>query len=240
MRRRLRSHLAGDVVSAERLRRLRHDRQCLGVDLGLVVGEARAGCAKGVLRPGKSARRSRDGELRPLPAANQDSPQGHQRRLASVRAELLPPLPPGRAPRGSGGYVHQPSRVSVCQQKRERSMPNGDNGDKSNLKNSALNRRNILLGGTTLAAASAIVAGNRVAQAQAQPAAPPSGKKPNILVIFGDDIGQTNISAYAFGVVGYKTPNIDRIAKEGMMFTDYYAENSCTAGRSAFRRATSR
>lgn len=61
-----------------------------------------------------------------------------------------------------------------------------------------------------------------------------SAKKPNILVIFGDDIGQTNISAYSQGVVGYKTPNIDRIAKEGMMFTDYYAENSCTAGRSSF------
>ena len=60
------------------------------------------------------------------------------------------------------------------------------------------------------------------------------GKKPNILVIFGDDIGQTNISAYSFGVMGYRTPNIDRIAKEGMMFTDYYAEQSCTAGRSSF------
>jgi arylsulfatase A-like enzyme len=59
-------------------------------------------------------------------------------------------------------------------------------------------------------------------------------KKPNILVIFGDDIGQANISAYTFGVVGYHTPNIDRIAHEGMMFTDYYAENSCTAGRSSF------
>ncbi|HZF24873.1 MAG TPA: sulfatase-like hydrolase/transferase, partial [Steroidobacteraceae bacterium] len=53
--------------------------------------------------------------------------------------------------------------------------------------------------------------------------------KPNILVIFGDDVGQTNLSAYTFGLVGYKTPNIDRIAKDGMMFTDYYAENSCTA-----------
>jgi arylsulfatase A-like enzyme len=61
-----------------------------------------------------------------------------------------------------------------------------------------------------------------------------AGAKPNILVIFGDDVGQTNISAYGMGVVGYKTPNIDRIAKEGMMFTDYYAENSCTAGRSSF------
>jgi len=58
--------------------------------------------------------------------------------------------------------------------------------------------------------------------------------RPNILVIFGDDIGQSNISAYSHGLVGYKTPNIDRIAKEGMMFTDYYAENSCTAGRSTF------
>jgi len=59
-------------------------------------------------------------------------------------------------------------------------------------------------------------------------------KKPNILVIFGDDIGQTNISAYSFGVVGYKTPNLDGLAHSGMMFTDYYAENSCTAGRATF------
>jgi arylsulfatase A-like enzyme len=59
-------------------------------------------------------------------------------------------------------------------------------------------------------------------------------KKPNILVIFGDDVGQTNLSTYGFGVVGYKTPNIDRIGNEGMKFTDYYAENSCTAGRSTF------
>jgi arylsulfatase A-like enzyme len=58
--------------------------------------------------------------------------------------------------------------------------------------------------------------------------------KPNILIIFGDDIGQSNISAYTHGLVGYKTPNIDRIAREGIMFTDYYAENSCTAGRSSF------
>ncbi|UVM53416.1 arylsulfatase [Pseudomonas sp. B21-012] len=65
-------------------------------------------------------------------------------------------------------------------------------------------------------------------------AAAAAADKPNILVIFGDDIGQTNISAYAMGVVGYETPNIDRIAKEGMIFTDYYAENSCTAGRSSF------
>ena len=59
-------------------------------------------------------------------------------------------------------------------------------------------------------------------------------KKPNVLVVFGDDVGQTNISAYGFGVVGYMTPNIDHLAAEGMKFTDYYAENSCTAGRSTF------
>jgi arylsulfatase len=66
------------------------------------------------------------------------------------------------------------------------------------------------------------------------PEAQAQEKKPNILVIFGDDIGQSNINAYTHGLTGYKTPNIDRIAGEGMMFTDYYAENSCTAGRSPF------
>ena len=59
-------------------------------------------------------------------------------------------------------------------------------------------------------------------------------KKPNIVIIWGDDIGQSNVSAYSHGVMGYKTPNIDRIAREGMMFTDYYAEQSCTAGRASF------
>jgi arylsulfatase len=60
------------------------------------------------------------------------------------------------------------------------------------------------------------------------------GKKPNILVIFGDDIGRSNVSAYTHGLMGYHSPNIDRIAREGMLFTDYYAEQSCTAGRSSF------
>ncbi|MFG0723366.1 arylsulfatase [Pseudomonas sp. GLN_6] len=61
-----------------------------------------------------------------------------------------------------------------------------------------------------------------------------AAEKPNILVIFGDDIGITNISKYSHGLMGYQTPNIDRLANEGMMFTDYYGEQSCTAGRSAF------
>jgi len=68
----------------------------------------------------------------------------------------------------------------------------------------------------------------------AGPVSAAKAKKPNILVIWGDDIGQSNISAYTHGMMGYQTPNIDRVAKEGMTFTDYYAEQSCTAGRSSF------
>jgi len=75
-----------------------------------------------------------------------------------------------------------------------------------------------------------IAAHNQKVTANAQK----DGKKPNICIIWGDDIGQSNISAYSHGVMGYKTPNIDRVAKEGMMFTDYYAEQSCTAGRASF------
>lgn len=59
-------------------------------------------------------------------------------------------------------------------------------------------------------------------------------KKPNIVVIFGDDIGQSNLSIYSKGLMGYRTPNIDSIAEDGLIFTDYYAEQSCTAGRAAF------
>ena len=73
-----------------------------------------------------------------------------------------------------------------------------------------------------------------LAQAKKPTPAGSTADKPNILVIFGDDIGQTNVSAYSMGVMGYRTANIDRIAKEGMIFTDYYAEQSCTAGRSSF------
>jgi len=61
-----------------------------------------------------------------------------------------------------------------------------------------------------------------------------AASKPNILVIMGDDVGITNISAYSHGLMGYQTPNIDRLAKEGAMFTDYYGEQSCTAGRATF------
>ncbi|QGM96683.1 arylsulfatase [Methylocystis parvus] len=80
----------------------------------------------------------------------------------------------------------------------------------------------------------ALCAGLALAAAFPANAAPEQGKKPNILVIWGDDIGMWNISANSRGMMGYKTPNIDRIAKEGLSFTDYYGQQSCTAGRAAF------
>ena len=78
--------------------------------------------------------------------------------------------------------------------------------------------------GSALVVCAMLVTGNANAQAD----------KPNILVIWGDDIGYWNVSAYNQGMMGYKTPNIDRIAQEGMLFTDAYGEQSCTAGRAAF------
>src|SRR5262249_14139123 len=91
-----------------------------------------------------------------------------------------------------------------------------------------LSRRGVLLAGTTLAAAAALRTVTEVGPAQAQ-----AGKKPNILVIFGDDIGYWNLSAYSLGLMG-KTPHIDSIAKDGILFTDHYGQPSCTAGRAAF------
>jgi arylsulfatase len=91
----------------------------------------------------------------------------------------------------------------------------------------------MLLAGTTLAAASALgtAAGVQKAVAQAQQA---TSGKPNILVIMGDDVGWFNIGAYHQGIMSGKTPNLDKLAAEGMRFTDYYAEASCTAGRANF------
>jgi arylsulfatase A-like enzyme len=113
-------------------------------------------------------------------------------------------------------------------------MNTTDHPDKASRKGNLLDRRNLLLAGTTLAAASALPTASPLQFATAQAQQATSGDRPNVLVIFGDDIGQTNLSAYSFGLMGYRTPNIDRLAKEGMMFTDYYAEQSCTAGRSTF------
>ena len=85
-------------------------------------------------------------------------------------------------------------------------------------------QRTAVIAFAVLMVALALVAGPAIAE----------DKRPNIVIIWGDDIGQTNISAYSKGMMGYRTPNIDRVANEGMIFTDYYGEQSCTAGRSAF------
>ena len=82
--------------------------------------------------------------------------------------------------------------------------------------------------------ASAVLLCALVATVAIPAAAEDKPAKPNILVIWGDDIGQSNVSAYTMGLMGYRTPNIDRVAKEGMIFTDYYGEQSCTAGRASF------
>ncbi|OKO74566.1 arylsulfatase [Bradyrhizobium sp. AS23.2] len=103
----------------------------------------------------------------------------------------------------------------------------------------SLHRRAVLLGTSSIVATAALTP---QALAQAQKAAPspspaaaaPGGRKPNILVIFGDDIGIPQISAYTMGMMGYRTPNIDRIAREGAIFTDSYGQQSCTAGRASF------
>jgi arylsulfatase A-like enzyme len=81
---------------------------------------------------------------------------------------------------------------------------------------------------------SGLLASIFVAATTCAPAVAQQQQKPNIVIIWGDDIGQSNVSAYSRGMMGYKTPNIDRVANEGMMFTDYYAEQSCTAGRASF------
>ena len=98
-----------------------------------------------------------------------------------------------------------------------------------------LKRRDLLLSGSSLVAASALSAVGLTSPAQAQqPAAAPAGQKPNIVVIMGDDIGMWNIGAYHRGLMAGRTPNLDKLAAEGMLFTDYYAEASCTAGRANF------
>ncbi|MFZ4408804.1 MAG: arylsulfatase [Paracraurococcus sp.] len=102
-------------------------------------------------------------------------------------------------------------------------------------------RRDMLLGGSAAVAAAAS-GGTQLAQAQtapqARPAAPApaagAARRPNIVVIWGDDVGYWNLSHNNRGMMGFRTPSIDRIFQEGMTFTDYYAEQSCTAGRSAF------
>jgi arylsulfatase len=91
-----------------------------------------------------------------------------------------------------------------------------------------MRQRALILGG--IFATTLLVAASGVPVASAAP----QDDRPNILVVWGDDVGRSNISAYTMGMMGYQTPNIDRIADEGVIFTDYYGEQSCTAGRSSF------
>jgi arylsulfatase A-like enzyme len=103
--------------------------------------------------------------------------------------------------------------------------------------NGGLKRRDLLLSSSTLLAAWALSMSGLVNPAQAQnqaPAVPGASGRPNILLIMTDDVGVWNLSTYHRGMMGGRTPNIDRIAQEGALFTDYYGQQSCTAGRSAF------
>ena len=110
-----------------------------------------------------------------------------------------------------------------------------DKATEPKTKDRTLNRRSVLLGGTTLAAASTLTGSpTRIAQSQPQPAPAQAGRLPNVLAILADDIGWFDVGCYHRGMMGVKTPNIDRIAREGVMFTDAYAQASCTAGRAAF------
>src|SRR5271154_6236373 len=110
------------------------------MDCRLVVGKARSRRTQGVLHSAKSARRARGAKLRLLPAEHQNPAQGAQRRLAPMRAELLPPLSPGRAPCRAGRYVNKSRRVSLRYQKRERVMSD----KKKNDKNRNVSRRKML------------------------------------------------------------------------------------------------
>jgi arylsulfatase A-like enzyme len=109
--------------------------------------------------------------------------------------------------------------------------PKDKRSDDVEREGKGLKRRDLLLASSSFLAASTLSMTSLTAT-QAQQSA--DGRKPNILVIFGDDIGVPQISAYTMGMMGYRTPNIDRIAGEGALFTDAYGQQSCTAGRASF------
>src|SRR5262245_18108025 len=116
-------------------------------------------------------------------------------------------------------------------------LSSGDFHDAVPQSSSGMKRRDLLLSGSSLVAASALSAVGITSSAQAQqPAQAPAaaGQRPNIVFIMGDDIGMWNIGAYHRGLMAGRTPNLDKLAKQGMIFTDYYAEASCTAGRANF------
>src|SRR6185312_8165602 len=137
--------------------------------------------------------------------------------------------------------MHQANRTSVNHNREERVMSNklppGDSHDATPQSGDGMKRRDLLLSGSSLVAASALAAVGITTPAQAQQPTPTpatAGQRPNIVVIMGDDIGMWNIGAYHRGLMAGRTPNLDKMAKQGMLFTDYYAEASCTAGRANF------
>src|SRR5262245_65439776 len=101
-----------------------------------------------------------------------------------------------------------------------------------------LKRRDLLLSGSSMLAASALSGSGLTTSAHAQQTPAISGQRPNIVFIMGDDIGWFNVGAYHQGIMAGRTPNLDKLAGEGMRFTDYYAEASCTAGRAKDRKST--
>src|SRR3982074_591200 len=118
-----------------------------------------------------------------------------------------------------------------------RKHPSGDSHDVARQSGGGMKRRDLLLSGSSLLAASALSAIGLTSPAQAQqPATAPSpaGPKPNTVCILGDDIVTWSLGPYHRGIMAGRTPNRDKLAAEGMLFTDYYAEASCTAGRANF------
>src|SRR3984893_5110961 len=211
------------------------------MDGRLVFAEARSRCAEGVLHSGKSSRWVRGRELRLLSAEYQDSTQGAQRRLASLRSQLLPPLSSRRASCRADRHLGKPCRLQVHHEKEDHVMSNDKIPEKPEMSaeptGGGLKRRDLLLSGSSLVAVSALSAAGLTSTAQAQqPATAPAaaGPRPNIVVIMGDDIGMWNIGAYHRGMMAGRTPNLEKIAKEGMVFITYYAKASCTAGRANF------
>src|SRR5436305_299967 len=151
----------------------------------------------------------------------------------TIAAAIVPPraMPSRSTPR-------QAMSVSGASSEKECVMSkdhvNGKSEDGMTQSGGALKRRDLLLSGSSLLAASALSGAGFATPAQAQQQPTPAGQRPNIVVIMGDDIGMWNIGAYHRGLMAGRTPNLDKIAAEGMLFTDYYAEASCTAGRANF------